>query len=348
MKLWQMEAQRLPVLVRPLGGETIPSFARRLSEANDLPSTTILRAIGTYYSTGKHLFARDAWLNDEAINRLQTYSGIPRRHLEQALPGLRWGHPYADTITAMPSGIPALRCYPLRPAPRYACSGCASRAAVAAQTAPALVRSTAGPLICRTHRRWLGGIYEIAQLDISNAREIVTAHRRYRRLLTHHDRTLVTTEFRAAHRVTTGWAGPDTRLLATWRTKLMLDRLPYPGLRTRWQERAENLGLPNSHEHPGAHPAVTFPEAVALTEILTDLNWRRHVALVPDYLLDRFHNRVAQRLNQKPARFRWNPDPLKTWVHDHRYKYSAMRQQLYADDKFNGYPRPFPEIRHFK
>jgi len=46
MRLWQAPARALPVTARPAGGETIVSYARRLSVANDLPPTTVLRALG--------------------------------------------------------------------------------------------------------------------------------------------------------------------------------------------------------------------------------------------------------------------------------------------------------------
>ena len=57
MKLWHAPARALPVTVRPIGGETVLSYARRLSAANDLPPTTILRALGqlTNAGSGKRL-----------------------------------------------------------------------------------------------------------------------------------------------------------------------------------------------------------------------------------------------------------------------------------------------------
>ena len=91
MRLWHAPARALPVTVRPVGGETIVSYARRLSAANDLPPTTILRTLGqlTGSGTGKHLLICDTRLNEQAAGRLETCTGIPRPRLSRALPALR-------------------------------------------------------------------------------------------------------------------------------------------------------------------------------------------------------------------------------------------------------------------
>ena len=83
--------------VRPVGGETVVSYARRFSAANELPPTAILRALGhlTGNGSGKHLLICDAWLNEQAIGRLEAYTGIPRARLAWTLPALRWQMPPA-------------------------------------------------------------------------------------------------------------------------------------------------------------------------------------------------------------------------------------------------------------
>jgi hypothetical protein len=71
VKLWHAPARALPVTVRPLGGETVISYARRLAEANELPATAIMRALGQLsQGSGYHLFEHDAWLNEQALDRL--------------------------------------------------------------------------------------------------------------------------------------------------------------------------------------------------------------------------------------------------------------------------------------
>ena len=82
MKLANAPARALPVTVRPIGGETVISYARRLSEANDLRPTTIMRALGQLSrSSGYHLLEHDGWLNEQALDRLEAYSGISRERL---------------------------------------------------------------------------------------------------------------------------------------------------------------------------------------------------------------------------------------------------------------------------
>src|ERR1700678_3761790 len=90
-------------------------------------------------------------------------------------------------------------------------------------------------------------------------------------------------------------------------------------------------------------PIVNFPEAVTLTHVLTDLDWRRHVAMVPDYQLDRFYKRIAHRLGE-PACHGYRNDPIRDWVHHHRGKFAAVREQFWATIRPSWTcPVPFPE-----
>ena len=138
MRLWQLPARALPVTLRPLGGETVISYTRRLSEANGLAPTAIMRALGQVIpGSGYHLLDHDAWLNDQAIARLEALSALPRHRLATALPALRWGPPRwfpplpedsppcAATAPGRPPGRPAghARCAPLAAPPPRPWSG---------------------------------------------------------------------------------------------------------------------------------------------------------------------------------------------------------------------------------
>ena len=59
----------------------------------------------------------------------------------------------------------------------------------------------------------------------------------------------------------------------------------------RWRDRTATLGITKTGKRP---PRVTtFPEAVALAAVLTDLEWRRDVALA--LIDDRpFYQRIAE------------------------------------------------------
>jgi hypothetical protein len=331
MKLWHADARALPVTLRPLGGETIPSYTRRLAEANDLRPTAIIRAIGEHpYSTGYHLLDRDAWINEQALDRLETYSGISRQRLQRALPALRWGAP-GPQARPLPADRPAVHCYSPYPPARPACRSCVLRAARGSIPSPVLIRPAASSLICRRHQRWLDTRTEATQYDLSGTTEILTSHRRYRQL--------------QASNADTQWVTGN--LSTAWHiTRLWADRTParFPELRKRWHTRADRLGIPRSTRQP---PVVTFPEAVTLAEILTDLNWRRHVAMAGDWQIDRFYQRVARRLEEPACRDLWGHDPIKEWADGHRRKFAATREKLWAAH-WHSHQAPFPEIRHFK
>jgi hypothetical protein len=333
MRLWHASARALPVTVRPLGGETVISYTRRLSEANDLRPTTIMRALGELSRpSGSHLLDYDAWLNDRALDRLEAYSGISRHSLTRALPALRWEAP---GLHQLPADRPALHCYRPWPSARPACRRCALRAC-GRSGQPVLIRAVAFPLICRRDKRWLD---QAAQYDLSGAREILTSHRRYTKLQAGNpDRRWVTVNFSIAWQITQWWASTAPGYFALLRERW------FPVLHERWRARAGKLGILSQAPAPSV---ITFPEAVALTEILTDLNWRRHVAMVRPHDLDRFYQRVARHLGEPsypdpPAR----RDPLQAWVGQHRDRFAATRQETWA--KALSGTQPFPEIRHFK
>lgn len=348
MNLWQDQARPLPVTVRPLGGETVISYSRRLSEANDLGPTTVLRALGsTSIGTGRHLLTRDAWLNDHALDRLETYSGLDRDRLARALPALRSSRP-SHTTRLWEPGTPFLQIHRPHPAPRAACHQCNRHLAQHPNPVPALVRPTTTGLICRTHRRWLGSGApcmrgDDAQHDLVAAPEVITAHRRYRRLIDRSEdpswthQAFLSTWFM----VTSNWANLPRRHNAFARPSLNLE--------PRWRVRAERLALPSA---PHRIPAlVTFPEAVALAELLTDLSWRRHVAMAGPSRLDGFFQRIAARFDCAPPQLALDRQPeLVTWVETLRYKHRAAREDLIstARQRPAGSPIPFPETCHFK
>ena len=333
MKLWHASARALPVAVRPLGGETVISYARRLAEANELPATTIMRALGELSrGSGYHLLEHDAWLNEQALDRLEAYSGISRPRLTRALPALRR---QPSSLPQLPADRPALRVYQPWPRARQACRPCALRAS-GRSGPPVMVLPGASPLICQGHKRWLGAPGETAQYDLSVVREVLTAHRHYIRLLAvSPDGQWTTTAFHTAWNITRWWADPDSRRFASLR---------FPVLSQRWRTRAGTLGIPHAIHVPAV---VTFPEAVTLAEILTDLNWRRHVAMVSPLDLGIFYQHVAGRLGEKSYPAWPRQDPLRVWADQHRSKFADVRDRAWAQVTLLR-PQPFPEIRHFK
>ncbi|MEU0480962.1 hypothetical protein ABZ260_17460 [Streptosporangium sp. NPDC006013] len=340
MKLWQAPARTLPITIRPIGGETIPSYARRLAEANDLYSTVILRAIGEHrYGTGRHLFRHDACLNDQAADRLAVFAGMPRDRLRRALPALSQGLPAYQK--PLPMDRPAVYTYTPIPNPRPACHHCQIRNAVNPNPPTVLVRTTdpRSPLICYRHRRWLGNLADTTQYDLRHADEIITAERRYQRLL--------------AGRRDTGWV--SDLLITAWNiTQAWATHPPIrlPTVVKWWRARAVALGIPDAPRQP----IVTFPEAVTLTEILTNLDWRQHVAMAEDYDLGRFYQHITRSLGethpqsaQATHRIIWGQrDALTYWVAAHRHRFRDLRLRHQAEQRRQWVPKPFPEKGHFR
>jgi hypothetical protein len=314
MKLWQAPARVLPVTTRPFGGETVISYTRRLSEANALGPTAVLRALGEVtHGTGRHLLDRDALLNGAALHRLEALTGLPSRRLREALPALR-----SPGATSLASGRPVVRPFRLRLAARPACLGCTQRRA----TTTALVHATIATRVCYRHRHWLEG----RQLSIAPAPVIVHAHTRCRHLLRTAGHAWAASVVHEATSITATWALDSDR----WHTRLA----------ERWRTRAQRLGVPTSH------PAVRLPETVALAHVMTDLDWRRHVALTDTWDLASVHRNVARQTGATSATlvYRGN-DAFTSWVRFHRARFAHRREPGML---MPWVTRPLPEKGLFK
>lgn len=305
MRLWQAPARALPVTARPIGGETIVSYARRLSAANDLPPTTVLRALGqlTGKGSGKHLLICDARLNEQAADRLEAYTGIPRARLALALPGLTGYHQ-----RTLPQDRPAL--FFLRAHPRPACRQC-ELAASGPSGPPVLILPGWTRMTCRRHRRWLGLAGETTQHDLSPARDILDADRRLAGLLARSGRsTWAWGEFIRAWHIAQDWTGRETGRI--------------PALSRRWRDRAAALGIAQAGRQPPR--IVSFPEAVTLATLLTDLDWRRDVAL--SWTETPFYKQAAKAIGE-PSYSRWAlpDDPFGWWIRYHRARFEQARNR---------------------
>lgn len=335
MKAWQQTAQQLPVRVRPVRGETVISYVFRLADANDLARPTILLgALGrpTRGLTRSLVNDFDIRVNPHALNRLETFTGIPTARLRKALPGL---HRLDDTL---PEEIPAFRPSRAWNLHDY-CDQCAARLS---PQHTIRVYTLYFPKLCRKHRVWLA-----SKTDLTNTPEIVTAHRRYGRLLAATgDRQWTDLQLHRATWIVMDWAPHSYRYA--------------PRLHERWEARGKTL--PGFHSAHKPTRLLVYPEAIALAEIFCDLEWRRHVAMVRELQMTNFYSHVAKRLNQPPDFAHWLdrpwfrrlhrnyesvPNPLQRWVADVRREHSKIRTEFY--ERHSGFaPTPFPEIRHFK
>jgi hypothetical protein len=69
---------------------------------------------------------------------------------------------------------------------------------------------------------------------------------------------------------------------------------------------------------------VTFPEAVMLAAILTDLNWRRHGAL--DWDNQPFCRRIAGSTGEQSyPSWPFSHDLVRRWVLFHRARFAQLR-----------------------
>jgi len=85
-----------------------------------------------------------------------------------------------------------------------------------------------------------------------------------------------------------------------------------------WRARAGKLG-PNAAL---SSRVVTFPEAVALAEVLTNPAWRRHVATVPARQAGQFYRCVCARLGEGTYQAPAADDPLIAWAQHHRSQFT--------------------------
>jgi hypothetical protein len=113
VQLWEQPARRLPVTLRPVHQETIPSYLHRLAQANHITLSVLLGYLGACTnnatrSTRQRLSpTHDAKLNAAALHRLATLTSQAIPSLHRALPALALSAP-ADgavpTITWLVTG----------------------------------------------------------------------------------------------------------------------------------------------------------------------------------------------------------------------------------------------------
>ncbi|VBA31953.1 hypothetical protein LAUMK4_05631 [Mycobacterium persicum] len=325
MKLWHLPAHPLPLVTRPIVGETRPSYTRRLAVANDLTPYAILRALGHLRTgPGKHLLTCDARINQQAAARLETYTGIPAERLAHAIPAMTRQMHHRDTL---PTDRPAL-CF-RRMQTRSPCRKC-ELSATGPTGPPALVLPGWTPIVCHRHRRWLGPSHDTTQHDLPAVPDVLVAGRRLTGLLARSgDRAWTWKEFQTACNIVWHWSDSA------------IERMP--ALAQRWHDRAAALGTTVLVTAPAKDRAspwiVTFPEAVALTAILTDLDLRRHIALEWDH--EPLYQRISASIGeQSNPSWPGHNDPVRSWVRIHRARFEQLR--------YGAWCKPLPPPERFK
>jgi hypothetical protein len=184
------------------------------------------------------------------------------------------------------------------------------------------------PIICRRHRRWLGPAHDTAQHDLPAAPDVLAAGRRLAGLLARSgDRAWTWKEFQTAWTIAWGWPHSAIQHM--------------PALAQRWNDRAAALRTTALVTTPAGKRAswiVAFPEAVALTAILTDLDLRRHIALKWDHrpLYRRISASIGEQSNPSWPGYH---DPIRRWIRIHRARFEQLR--------YGAWP-PLPPPERFK
>ncbi|MFF4658883.1 helicase associated domain-containing protein [Streptomyces sp. NPDC001381] len=245
-------------------GETNLSYLDCLADRYRLSVRDLIPAL---LQTGGGLFKGyrtdgEVYLNTEARARISAFSRVPEEILGRALPAWTAQEPLS------PDGAGAagrFRFGSVVPATGEGCRPCT--AARTGRTKPARVYLKPHTRICPRHQRWMLGTHWIdgapadtEQVGLTGLPEMVTAHRRHLDLLRH--RPDAARAFEVAHAVVVSW----------WAQQWPEEE--------QWPHRVRQL-TPQGAD-PGwwrllVRDAVTYPETVALTSLLTDERARQRL-----------------------------------------------------------------------
>ncbi|MDH2393848.1 helicase associated domain-containing protein [Streptomyces sp. HNM0663] len=253
-----------PVRLAPLQGETNLSYLDRLADRYRLGVRDLIPAL---LQTGGGLFKGyrtdgEVYLNAEARARISTFSRVPEEILQRALPAWTAQEPVS------PEGAGAAGRFRFGSVVPSAGEGCRlCTAARTGRTKPARLYLKPHTRICPRHRRWMLGTHWIdgapadtEQVDLTGLPEMVTAHWRHLDLLRH--RPEAARAFEVAHAVAVSWWAQQWPEEEQWPRRAL--RLAPPGTDPGWWRLL-------------ARDAVTYPETVALTSLLTDDRTRQQL-----------------------------------------------------------------------
>ncbi|WP_406164400.1 Helicase associated domain protein [Streptomyces sp. NBC_00996] len=269
-----------PVRLAPQQGETNLSYLDRLADRYRLGVRDLIPAL---LQIGGGLFKGyrtdgEVYLNAEARARVSAFSRVPEEILQRALPAWTAQEPVS------PDGAGAAGRFRFGSVVQAAGEGCRlCTAARTGRTKPARVYLKPHTRICPRHRRWMLGTHwidgapaDIEQVDLAELPQMVTAHRRHLDLLRH--RPDAARAFEIAHAVIVSW----------WAQQWPEEE--------QWPNRARQMAPPGAD--PGwwrllVRDAVTYPETVALTSVLTSERTRQ-------WLLDDTSGHVPHTLAYAP------------------------------------------------
>jgi TniQ len=275
--------------VSPFHRETLASYLYRLATANQLHPDDLYA----------HLTGTRRTRVPITLHALAAATGRSPNSLSHALPEL-WpvttpaAHPPASQLTR-----------------RTVCRHCAARRDAfqfASTWQPPEVN------ICPKHRIWIGPPVHgrsVAQLDVSDAPEILHAQRRHHRLARRHGRRTATDAFAEAGHITALWARHAfydrgrQRLIRAFVDPAPLIRRLRPG--------------------DPITPVVTYPETIDLARVLAMPHWRRPAP--PDTNdLPRFQQHINAHLGIEYYPENSPYDPLFGWFKKHHDPNAEIRR----------------------
>jgi hypothetical protein len=252
--------------------ETTASFIARLAARHHVTLPDMLRFLGMPLSsrriaphdTPKDYDTNELYLNAEGRRLIVHACGIPEDHLLRALPQWRAGDAYQSNPET--AGDPRAWFRASHKPSVLACPRCAARRT----GSPWPVRQYlyGHQLLCARHHVWMlhrhtlgGEEIPFTHVDLSVTPELVAAHRAHLRLLYRGD-NLTATIFQYAARLTDAWRQLDFRQEKVWaRRARRFCRGKRPQL---WSVLARE--------------ALTYPETVAIAEIMNRPGWVFHPA----------------------------------------------------------------------
>ena len=233
---WPLGLRLLPRFVAPCRDETISSYLARLAAANRLDPA----ALRTLLAGSDR---KDAAV---PLVRLAAVTGMPQAALAHAMPQI-----------CTPAELPGLHIAG-RPRARDGWSFAACRHCTAGR--PVTRWALHDDVVCGRHRRWIS--QDQAQPDLTAQLEILTAHRRHRRLIRRHGRDTVMRAFRDARYICLSWR---------------LDGIPDDGYARRMEIFHGPGRRDRDNDEIQTSDAAAYPQAVALTRLLASPCWRERI-----------------------------------------------------------------------
>ncbi|ORT54215.1 TniQ family protein [Streptomyces sp. CB03238] len=306
----------LPIRVPLIHGETTGSFLARTADANGLEVQRLLKALhhGGLPSAVRGLRpnTHEVYLSGGAVTRLAALVERDQAQLHRALPGL---HP--ERLVQMADAAVRIMRWPEDPGagPLRACPLCLEDGAWLAGAGHRWRP-------CACGRRWQcgdDGGYVIDTTPVPDIARALQRHRAFDHRLGAAGDALVAD----AHQVALWW----------WASKQVA--------RDLWRQREDTLGVGPKLRRRQAAPAVVYPEAVRLAEVMNGWETRRAEAGASprEWLAE-----VAEHLQAPGIAEGREAEPLRYWLELHgplppRPKGGAARRATGADRRWELLPR---------